>query len=528
MLTSVNRPPENAKFVLDNNQGWVALIDKMGEEIKAVNSARVSFGKFKTEFDEKDATLLNFLIDEKHFAPLEHITMTFLVHCPLYVRGQWHRHRCLSGDTEVWFTQPNGRNSKMTLSELYRKWTKVTSCKRKDRQKNSTYSKDLISKMAIKFFNEQTEQFETSNIVDVMNNGVADTFKLTLSNGFNITGTADHKVLTKNGWKEIKDLTSDDSVAVLWQGAPDKKDKKPWFFDYKEEIEGEIWKRYRDKYLISSYGRVKTTVNTKNVPLKEFKFKKKTINNAGYPCVSISDNGKQEVVLIHKMMAEAFGIEGNVIRHLDDNKLNCFLDNLKGGTDKENRMDAKINDRITRKKVNYFKVVDVVSVGQKEVFDLTINHSSHNYIANGIVVHNCASYNEISRRYTEMDMELYTPVNYRIQSENNKQASIDNNHLENSDDIAKAMKEYNDYTVKFYEELLEMGVCREQARGVLPQNMMTTFYCTMNMRNCLHFLSLRMENHAQWEIRVYANAMHDILKEYYPNIIKAFDEGRIK
>ena len=73
-----------------------------------------------------------------------------------------------------------------------------------------------------------------------------------------------------------------------------------------------------------------------------------------------------------------------------------------------------------------------------------------------------------------------------------------------------------------------MGVCREQARGVLPQNMMTTFYCTMNLRNVLHFLSLRMDKHAQWEIRVYANAIHDILMEHYPNVIDAFDKGLIK
>jgi thymidylate synthase (FAD) len=73
-----------------------------------------------------------------------------------------------------------------------------------------------------------------------------------------------------------------------------------------------------------------------------------------------------------------------------------------------------------------------------------------------------------------------------------------------------------------------MGVCREQARTVLPQNMMVTFYATVNMRNLLHFLGLRMDAHAQKEIREYANAIHDILQPIYPNIIKAFDEGRIK
>lgn len=57
---------------------------------------------------------------------------------------------------------------------------------------------------------------------------------------------------------------------------------------------------------------------------------------------------------------------------------------------------------------------------------------------------------------------------------------------------------------------------------------MTTFYCTVNLRNVLHFLSLRMDQHAQLEIRQYANVMHDILKEIYPNVIQAFDEGKIK
>ena len=232
-LNSVNYAPDNAKYVLDNNQGWIALLRHSGEEIDIVNAARVSFGKLKKEFDDKDRVLLKFLIDEEHFAPLEHETMTFLVHCPLYVRGQWHRHRTFS-------------------------------------------------------------------------------------------------------------------------------------------------------------------------------------------------------------------------------------------------------------------------------------------------------YNEISRRYTEVDMEFYTPEKYRIQSENNKQASEDNQFVEHNEAIKMTMELANKQALEHYNYLLSNGVCREQARGVLPQNMMTTFYMTGNLRNVLHFLSLRMDKHAQWEIRQYANAMHDILKEIYPTVIEAFDKGLIK
>ena len=233
MLTTVNRPPENAKFVIDNNQGWIAMLRHSGEEIDIVNAARVSFGKFKTEFNDKDKVLLDFLISEEHFAPLEHETMTFLIHCPLFVRGQTMRHRTFA-------------------------------------------------------------------------------------------------------------------------------------------------------------------------------------------------------------------------------------------------------------------------------------------------------YNEISRRYTEVDMELYTPQKFRVQSEDNKQASIDNECIKQNEAARIIMDNANKLALKTYRELLDMGVCREQARGILPQNMMTTFYMTGNLRNVLHFLSLRMDSHAQWEIRQYANAMHEILKEIYPNVIEAFDKGLIK
>ena len=144
--------------------------------------------------------------------------------------------------------------------------------------------------------------------------------------------------------------------------------------------------------------------------------------------------------------------------------------------------------------------------------------------------HRTQSYNEISRRYTEVDLEIYQPEEFRKQSESNKQASKDDVLLEGKDraDAVDVMFNAANVAIAAYEKLLELGVCREQARGILPQNMMTTFYATMNLRNLLHFLSLRMAEHAQWEIRQYANAMHDMLVPLYPNVMKAFDEGLIK
>ena len=92
---NVNVPPPKHVMVLDG-QGWIGLVDQMGTETSIVNAARVSFGKRKDEMDERDAGLVRYLIANHHSSPLEHVVFTFLVHCPLFVRSQWHRHRTWS------------------------------------------------------------------------------------------------------------------------------------------------------------------------------------------------------------------------------------------------------------------------------------------------------------------------------------------------------------------------------------------------------------------------------------------------
>ncbi len=92
---NLNVPPPNHVLVLDG-QGWIGLVDQMGTETSIVNAARVSFGKIRQEMDKRDAALVKYLIANHHTSPLEHVVFTFLVHCPLFVRSQWHRHRTWS------------------------------------------------------------------------------------------------------------------------------------------------------------------------------------------------------------------------------------------------------------------------------------------------------------------------------------------------------------------------------------------------------------------------------------------------
>jgi len=135
--------------------------------------------------------------------------------------------------------------------------------------------------------------------------------------------------------------------------------------------------------------------------------------------------------------------------------------------------------------------------------------------------HRTWSYNEISRRYTEVDMEFYTPVDLRRQAESDRQASVADPAFEGGE-LKQAISAHYQASFELYEKLLASGVCREQARGVLPQNMMVTFWGTVDLSNLLHFLELRDSEHAQYEIREYAAAIKQLIKPIVPNVAKYF------
>jgi thymidylate synthase (FAD) len=147
--------------------------------------------------------------------------------------------------------------------------------------------------------------------------------------------------------------------------------------------------------------------------------------------------------------------------------------------------------------------------------------------------HRTWSYNEISRRYTEEDLIFYEPSSFRTQHKTNRQASNtdeinpDVTYLINSSlflPAAEAMKEFHKNSLQFYETLIEAGVCREQARGVLPQNLYTEYYGSVNLANALKFVTLRYDSHAQWEIQVVAKACLDIMTDLWPETVNAYRE----
>ena len=81
-------------------------------------------------------------------------------------------------------------------------------------------------------------------------------------------------------------------------------------------------------------------------------------------------------------------------------------------------------------------------------------------------------------------------------------------------------------SLKLYDDLMDAGVCREQARGVLPQNLYTEYYGTTNLNNLLKFIDLRTHVGAQWEIQKVAEACLEIATDLFPETVGAYRKIR--
>lgn len=137
------------------------------------------------------------------------------------------------------------------------------------------------------------------------------------------------------------------------------------------------------------------------------------------------------------------------------------------------------------------------------------------YVRSQIQRHRTFSYNEISRRYTADDSEhFFIPDSFRAQASKNKQSSA--GVVENEDEAERIYVECIRTAYTAYTDLLEAGVAREIARGLLPNCAITRFYMTGNLRNWAAFIKLRDDEHAQLEVQYIARKIKEHLLNLWP------------
>lgn len=127
------------------------------------------------------------------------------------------------------------------------------------------------------------------------------------------------------------------------------------------------------------------------------------------------------------------------------------------------------------------------------------------------------AWNEISLRYVDAsEFKFYTPEGFRKQSEDNKQASTDAIVADPDGLLLTEYKAHCQKALDLYHRLLEHDVAREQARGVLPLNIYTEFYWTVSLQALVNFIQLRQHEGAQYEIRLYAEALSQLTRQVVP------------
>ena len=182
-----------------------------------------------------------------------------------------------------------------------------------------------------------------------------------------------------------------------------------------------------------------------------------------------------------------------------------------------------------------------------EMVKLTLNIKMPIFIMRQYVRHRMQNLNEVSARYTELPNEFYIPLRWRVQDIKNKQnskavsgaifhqkeydpifASDEQDEGTTHLQISERFSKFCDKAYKEYKYLLEIGVAREMARMILPLNIYTEIYACWDLKNLLHFITLREDSHAQAEIQEYGKVIKSICEELFPWTMEAYNKYKWK
>jgi thymidylate synthase ThyX len=529
------------------DHGFVALVDVMPRlvpvgqtaDMAVVQAARVSIGA-GTKTPEEDRNLIRYMMSGAyqgrcpHSSPFEMIEFKFHFAMPIFVARQFIRHRtaCLTGDTLLQFDLPGGIERRgnqlysLSVKDVYDRFQPTAN-------DVGHYKRDRVQGMLLRCVDESTGVVTHTRVVDVWESGEKDVWAVTY-NGKTVTCSADHMFLTGNGWRRLGEVATLNSASchpshmnggerLSWIG-PGVGTAVPREFN-RVEVETESWRPapgdWSAYYEVSDQGRVRRLAGGRGS--SRGRCKTPTVSQ-GRAVVNLNRPGVQETWPVHQLVALAFlgpCPEGMEVCHEDGNSLNNDLDNLRYGT-KQSNADDRVRDGATTALQRNYVTPKIEYAGKQMTYDLEVAGPWHNFSAGGFVVHN--SVNEFSARYSVMKDRFFRPEAdaIRQQSKNNRQGGT-----EVVDDVQTASDflAYLDKAEALYADYLEAekrGIAREMARVGLPLSIYTEWIWKCDAHNIMHFLNLRMDHHAQKEIRDYADAMFALIKPVIPGVAQAF------
>lgn len=290
---------------------------------------------------------------------------TFELVYPRYIHSEFMTHRCLTADTVLTFDLPSGaRHSKyrahqMTLGDFWDKWENGSAPHTNRWGGVRRYDmKGRLNKMRLRSVDESTMEVTHTTITDCWKVGVKPVYKITAGD-FSVTCTADHLILTDSGWKELQDIAvGRDKVYCNTR----KKYTEPYFDPYKK-------------------------INGKWVSTWNEKVKPEVSERQGFRCADCGAENKpleiHHVIPKHENPDLAFDIDNVVALCKDCHNIRHSKQGWQG---------------VSQCNLMAVEVDSIEYVGEEEVFDISVSSDYHNFLANGITVHNCFSRNASSSR----------------------------------------------------------------------------------------------------------------------------------
>lgn len=452
--------------------------------------------------------------DRGHYGPLEHPQIIFNCgYFPHSVMQQARTHRvgvsfdvqCLAADTTITFVDCEGsagkKNLSKTIGELYDLWTngekaiRSRSIQGRNGEPPGEYRRDCkqrIRKMRLRVLNEQTGLFEVGHIKDVMCSGIQPVYKVTLEDGKTLECTTNHRLFTANGWQTMKD-------AVGLTTASD----------------GNVVSIAKNSYVMCNGLSVTDRLYTEKSWLEAQITKGLTIKEiAGLSDQSLAYDFDNLVTLCKECH-----------EYIHQNNLELEFAKAYSPILEPQNWQVKPKPKGRKLRSHPVKVKSVEYVGEQMTYDLEVDGEWHNFVANGLVVHNSLRYTgnqfldaAIGKKDIE-DIFYLRPVDYYTDREGKKYYYSPEQRQKDLEWCLEAAKRYK---IDF-----DGGMSEEHARGKLPFDYRQHFVVSFNLRSFLHFADLRNKKNAQLEIQKLCEMMWPHFENWAPDIAKWYTTTRL-
>ncbi|MBE8952572.1 MAG: FAD-dependent thymidylate synthase [Quinella sp. 1Q7] len=474
-----------------------------------------SEGNIKPDSAEK---FIRGIIKRGHESVIEHVSLSFKIVCDRGVTHELVRHRlasyCITGDTIIssYSSKKRVTPKKRSIETIYN-WSLDPKCHA------------AFQQLIIRSFDEQTHSVVPNKIKKIFFNGVQDVFEITTESGRNLKCTDGHRFFTDEGWKTLAELNPGDFIYV--NGLP--------------SLENEEWLKHNYLVLNKTRRQLAEQIGCSETALykalKKFGITKplsdRPNRHAGHGVKGMFSDEQREDIRKrmtgsnnHRYLKNrddlsltgAYGEAGrkfsliatrcefcgtceNVeIHHMDKNPKNNTVANVKFLCSKCHHLwhhhyaIGAFKDKVQT--INY--------VGREKVYDLEMDTPHHNYVANGIIVHN----SQESTRYCD----------YGAGKFGGELTFIKPCFWSEDDDAFKLWSATMALIERNYLAMRATGARPELARSILPNSLKTEIFVTMNLRELRHFLKLRTSPKAHPQMRQVALKILDVLTEKLPAI----------